>query len=31
VAHYWYGFSAVVGWLLGLGLVAFLTARFFRE
>ncbi len=31
VAHYWYGFSALVGWLLGLGLVAFLTARFFRE
>ena len=30
-AQIWYGFSVLVGWLLGLGLVAFLTARFFRE
>jgi hypothetical protein len=31
VAQAWYGFSILAGWLLGLGLVAFLTARFFRE
>jgi hypothetical protein len=30
-AQAWYGFSILAGWLLGLGLVAFLTARFFRE
>jgi hypothetical protein len=27
----WYAFSILSGWLLGLGLVAFLTSQFFRE
>jgi hypothetical protein len=30
-AQAWYGFSVLAGWLLGLGLVAFVTARVFRE
>jgi hypothetical protein len=31
VAQAWYVISVVAGWMLGLGLVAFVTARFFRE
>jgi hypothetical protein len=30
-AQYWYAFSVLAGWLLGLGLVAYLTAKLFRE
>jgi hypothetical protein len=30
-AQIWYAFGALAGWLLGLGFVAYLTARLFRE
>jgi hypothetical protein len=31
VYQYWYTFSVLMGWLLGLGIVAYLTAKLFRE
>ena len=31
IAQIWYAFSVVAGWLLALGLVAYVTAKLFRE
>lgn len=30
-AQLWYAFSVIAGWLLGLGFVAYFTAKLFRE